>query len=110
MKITSYENYTCKIGQNAKENWTLLEDIEDNFLFFHLSDYPSCYIIIEYDLAENPPYDLIKFGAILCKSHTKYRDIKNIKVDWTRCKNIKKGKKTGEIYYKELSSIKKVYL
>jgi predicted ribosome quality control (RQC) complex YloA/Tae2 family protein len=110
MKVTCYENIICKIGQNAKDNWNILSDIEDNFLFFHLSDFPSCYVIIEYDNDENPCYDLLKFGATICKSNTKYRNMKNIRVDWTRCNNIKKGRKLGEIYYKKLELVKNIII
>jgi predicted ribosome quality control (RQC) complex YloA/Tae2 family protein len=108
MKVTYYENIRCKVGQNAKENWNMLCDIEDNFLFFHLSDFPSCYVIIEYNNIENPPYDLLKFGATICKSNTKYRNMKNIRVDWTWCNNIKKGRKIGEIYYKKSELVKTI--
>lgn len=106
MKIITFENYIFKIGQNAKENWEMLNDIEDNYLFFHLSDFPSCYVIVEYNKSENPDYDLIRFGATICKANTKYRNIKNVKVDYTRCNNIKKGKKVGEIYYNNYELIK----
>ena len=34
MKIFVYENFVCKLGETAKENWNLLDKAENNYLFF----------------------------------------------------------------------------
>ena len=102
MKTIDFENSKIIIGQNAKENWDLLDNNE-NFLWFHLKSFPSCHVII---LNENPNETTIQKAAELCKENTKYKSLKNIKVNYTPIKNIKKSKEVGSVEFK---SNKKVF-
>ena len=102
MKTIDFENSKIIIGQNAKENWDLLDN-NDNFLWFHLKSFPSCHVII---LNENPDETTIQKAAELCKENTKYKSLKNIKVNYTSIKNIKKSKEIGSVEFK---SNKKVF-
>ena len=36
MKEIFINNIKCKIGNNAEENWKILDEANDNHLFFHL--------------------------------------------------------------------------
>ena len=76
MKIEIFENkinnIIFKIGKNSKENWELLNE-NKNYLWFHLSAFPSCYVIC---CDENPTSEMIQFGTKLCKQNTKYRNLK----------------------------------
>ena len=96
MKEFIEDNITIKLGENAKENWKLL-NTNPNFIWMHLDSFPSCHVIIE---TENPSKDVILIGATLCKSHTKYKNIKNIKVCMTTCGNLKKGENVGSVIFK----------
>ena len=102
MKTIDFENSKIIIGQNAKENWDLLDNNE-NFLWFHLKSFPSCHVII---LNENPDETTIQKAAELCKENTKYKSLKNIKINYTPIKNIKKSKEVGSVEFK---SNKKVF-
>jgi len=102
MKTIDFENSKIIIGQNAKENWDLLDNNE-NFLWFHLKSFPSCHVII---LNENPNETTIQKAAELCKENTKYKSLKNIKINYTPIKNIKKSKEVGSVEFK---SNKKVF-
>lgn len=107
MKEFIFENFVCRIGQNAKENWHLLDEAKSNNIFFHLSSFPSGYVILEYEGALTP--FMLHTAAQTCKNGTKYCNVNNLKVDWCRCDNIKKGDKVGEVYfksYRKVSSIK----
>jgi predicted ribosome quality control (RQC) complex YloA/Tae2 family protein len=96
------ENQTViKIGENATENWELL-NTNPNFIWLHLDSFPSCHTIIE---SENPSKDIILAAAILCKSHTKYKNIKNIKVCITARSNLKKGKNIGSVIFKSKKKV-----
>ena len=44
-----YFNSIIKIGVNAKNNWELLDDAGKNDLWFHLDNYPSCYVIVSFE-------------------------------------------------------------
>jgi len=104
MKTILINNLVCNIGGNAKENWTILSNSKDNHLFFHLTSFPSCYVICETD--NLPDISTIKEIALICKQNTKYKNVPNIRVDYTECKNVIKGDVVGEVIYK---SNKKVY-
>ena len=78
MKTEVFENTNIIIGENAQENWDLL-DKNENYLWFHLKSFPSCHIILE---TEEPTKEMIVKAASLCKLHTKYRNIPNLKINY----------------------------
>lgn len=90
----------CFVGANAKENWKLLEESNPTDILFHLHSFPSCYVILKNDNNEIPEMDIIKQTAIICRQNTKYKNLKDIKVDYTFCKNVEKGEVVGELVYK----------
>jgi predicted ribosome quality control (RQC) complex YloA/Tae2 family protein len=96
MKTVILNDVSYKIGQNAKENWELL-DLSNDYTWFHLKSFPSCHVIIE---KEEPDNNEILEGAKLCLENTKYRNLKNIKVNYTKIKNIVKADKVGAVTFK----------
>ena len=98
MKELTVENIKIKIGSNSIENWKILDESTENNIFLHLKSFPSCYVII--DCEQYPSMEIINEAAKICKNNTKYKNIKNIKVDYTLCKNVVKGELVGEIFYK----------
>lgn len=108
MKIEIINDLECKIGNNAQENWKLLDDSLPKNLFLHLSSFPSCYVI--YNCENFPAIDIIKQLAEICKNNTKFKNLKNIKVDYTLCGNVIKGDKVGEIIYKSNRQVKQIKL
>jgi len=106
MKQIYINEILCLIGGNSKENWKIFEDSIDNNILFHLSSFPSCYVILK---TEELPCDItLKESAKLCKMNTKYKNLPNLKVDYTFCKNIIKGDKEGEIIYKSNKQVKQI--
>ena len=110
MKSIEVHGILCKIGGNAIENWELLEKAKENNLLFHLTSFPSCYVIYESVNEDDISLEIIRECAILCKNNTKYRNLKNIKVDYTTCSNVIKGDKIGEIIYKKNKKVKKIII
>lgn len=104
MKIIRESDGIYKIGTSATENWVLLEKALDTHYFFHLSSFPSGYVILE-PLGE-PTMDTLIRAAVLCKQGTKYRNLRNIKVDYCLCSNITKGTKMGEAIFKSNRKVK----
>ena len=100
MKQITNGDYTCQIGQTAKENWKLLDEANPNYYFFHLSSFPSCYVILQ--IEEDIDISVILWAAEICKMNTKYRNLNNIKVDYCRCDNVMKGSYEGEAVFKSL--------
>jgi len=114
MKSLSLSNYTIKIGQNAHDNWDLLDQAKPYDIFFHLSSFPSCYVILEYNQIEDgkividhvyEPH-ILTTCAKLCKENTKYKLLSNIKVSYCKISNVYKGDIPGEVIYKSNRQVK----
>ena len=108
MKLFEFDGYTCKLGENAKENWELFDNAEENNIFLHLSSFSSGYVILE--CTDNFSIDMLYIAAKICKDNTKYRNVPNIKVEYCRCSNIIKGCVTGEGIFKSKRQVKQVKL
>ena len=114
MKSLSLENYIIKIGQNAHDNWDMLDQAKPSDIFFHLSSFPSCYVILEYTQNEDSSpiidhvYDphMLNTCAKLCKENTKYKLLSNIKVSYCKISNVYKGDVPGEVVYKSNRQVK----
>jgi predicted ribosome quality control (RQC) complex YloA/Tae2 family protein len=102
MKTDEYNETTIVIGENAQENWDMI-DFESNNIWFHLNSFPSCHVIIQ---DEAPDTETMMYAAELCKKNTKYRNLKNIKVCYTKCSNLKKGTAIGSVTYKSNRQVK----
>lgn len=97
-------NIVIKIGSNAKENWELVDSCE-HFTWLHLNSFPSCHVIIE---TINPSYEDIFIAAQLCKENTKYKNLRNLKVCYTTCGNLKKGTDIGSVLYNSKRKVKTI--
>jgi len=104
MKTDEYNNNKIIIGQTAQENWDII-DFECDYIWLHLNSFPSCHVIIEND---SPDENTLAYAAELCKNNTKYRNLKNIKICYTRCNNLKKGPDTGSVIYKSKRKVKTI--
>jgi predicted ribosome quality control (RQC) complex YloA/Tae2 family protein len=94
------------LGENAQDNWNMLEKAKGNHYFFHLSSFPSPYVIL---LCENDPtIEEITVAAQLCKQNTKYRNLKNLRVDYCKCSNVTKGTKIGESIFLSNRKVKDI--
>lgn len=103
-------NIILYIGNNANENWVLLSNSKPWYIFLHLSSFPSCYGIINKDKDVSVDKLCIYKSCKLVLDNTKYRNMKNVKVDITECDNIKKGNLVGEVIYKSNKKIKTIYI
>lgn len=95
MKTITHNGINIIVGQNAKENWSLL-DTNENYLWFHLRSFPSCFVIIEDEYPDNLT---VLAAATICKENTKYRNLKNLKINYTPVKNLKKVGKEGTVQF-----------
>ncbi len=89
-------NTTIIIGENAQDNWDII-DFESDYIWLHLNSFPSCHIIInDVNIDDN----VLLYAAQLCKHNTKYKNLKNVKVCYTKCSNLIKGSDIGSVIYK----------
>ena len=99
-------NITFYVGENAQENFDIIDIAHENDLWFHLNDYTSCHvvgIINHLELNKKELIYIIKQGAILCKKNSKYKSEKKISIIYTNISNVIKTKIIGTV---SLSKIK----
>lgn len=106
MKTRYVNQYECWVGEDAKDNWNILEKSDENDIFFHLTKFPSCFLILRNPVKVDK--ETIHQCADLCVRNTKYRNLGNIYVDYTMVKNVQRGEIFGEVYYISLRKVKKV--
>jgi predicted ribosome quality control (RQC) complex YloA/Tae2 family protein len=100
MKIISFnEIYTIRIGQNQYENHALLESMEPEHTWFHVSEFPSSHLVINTNYETLSKLMIYKI-AVLLKQHTKYKKENNISIDYTLRKNLQLTKTPGLVYIK----------
>lgn len=105
--IEELENIKIKIGENAQENWDLVDSSNENWYWFHLKSFPSCHVILE---TENPTAEQLVYAAEMCKKYTKYRNLKNLKVSYCLVKNLKKSEKIGSVNFISNRKVKDIKL
>jgi len=105
MKVFNIKETKIILGENATENWHILDNADPSHYFFHLSSFSSGYVILE---ESNPTLDMLILCANYCKSGTKYKNLKNIKIDYCPCYNLQKGGQLGEVIYKRRKLVKQI--
>lgn len=86
-----------KLGQNAQENFDLIDQAllnNKDYWWVHLNDYPSGHCIIETTKINN---QMINVAGRLIKMHSKYDSLKSLKLVYTQVKNIKKTQTLGQV-------------
>lgn len=101
-KDMSYIVYT---GKNATDNWNIIDKAEPYDLWFHLENAPSSHVIIHSCNNIDIPSDLIYKMAIICKKHSKLKNISNVSVIYTKIENIKKATEVGSVITQKVKKI-----
>ena len=99
------KSYDLYVGESAVENWSMLSKSKQWYYFFHLSSFPSGYGMLDCENGEDIPKNVLQKCAEHVRQNTKYRNMKNLKVDCTKYSNVKRGEKLGEVVYKRVRDI-----
>jgi predicted ribosome quality control (RQC) complex YloA/Tae2 family protein len=103
MKDFTFESkdiqYSIKVGENAQENWDLIDSSSQNDLWFHVKSHPSCHVVLSMGDINIKKIDqqVIKYCASLCKDGSKLKNYQNIKIMYTYIKNVKKSTDVGSV-------------
>jgi len=65
---------------------SLIKESLPEHLCFHLNSFPSPYVVVR---SIDPGAEVIAEAAKICKSNSKYKHLKNMKVLYTKISNIK---------------------
>jgi predicted ribosome quality control (RQC) complex YloA/Tae2 family protein len=87
------------VGQNATENHEIIDQADPEDLWFHITGQPSCHVIgkIPDDMDKQKLKKIAIQGAVLCKSFSKFKSEKNVKVDYTKIKYVTKLETPGSV-------------
>ncbi len=87
------------MGNNAEENWKIIDDSSQNDIWFHLENVPSPHIILKTDNNDLKHFNKQTFihCASLCKENSKYSNSKKISVIFTKIKNVNKADTVGSV-------------
>ena len=99
--------YTIRIGQNKTENWHLLDKSDEKNIWFHVSDTPSAYVILDTmcDIKQLPKMVIYRC-AVLCKMHSKSIKNKHATINYTYVKHVTKGDYEGEAIISKAKNIR----
>jgi predicted ribosome quality control (RQC) complex YloA/Tae2 family protein len=88
-----------KIGRNAKDNFDIIDSSNINDLWFHVDNLPSAHIIssIPENINKKELKYIIKNGAMLCKQHSKFNQIKDLNIVYTKISNVIKTEVIGTV-------------
>jgi predicted ribosome quality control (RQC) complex YloA/Tae2 family protein len=100
MKLETFEydgiTYNIKIGRSAIENTELVKNASKSDIWFHLSDSPSCHVVLDCMIKLNQvPRQVISRCAHLCKMHSKM--LAKSKVIYTQIENVQITKIPGQV-------------
>ena len=88
------KNTLC--GKNDLDNWKIISDSDTSHTWLHLNSFPSPHVIIR---SENPSKDEIEYAAKLCKEKSKFKNVRNLKVVYTKVGNLSFGSETGSVVF-----------
>jgi len=96
--IFKYKDLHFYVGRNSKSNWELLGSSNDNDIWIHLKNYPSCYVIIKCKKDVLITGDYITYAGKLCCLYSKIKNSnkKTASISYIECKYVKKGKSSGQ--------------
>jgi len=89
------------IGKSASENFTIIDDANENDIWFHIDGEPSGHVIAkmptDINLTKKQLRQIITQGALVCKENSKYKSQKNVDVVHTYVKYVEKTNILGKV-------------
>jgi predicted ribosome quality control (RQC) complex YloA/Tae2 family protein len=82
------------LGENQKENGTLVKECDGEDYWFHVENHPSGHAIYTGDNISN---DAVSRVALLVKEQSKLKNLKRVSVIYTQLKNVKPLKTPGQV-------------
>lgn len=91
------------LGENAQDNWDIIDISSQNDIWFHLDDKPSPHVVLKIpdNLKKKVHKQTILYCGMICKQYSKYDNHKNISIIYTEIKNVTKGKEIGSVFTKK---------
>ena len=100
------DSYTIIIGQMQRITM-ITEEIRTYRYMVSFKIILSSHVVI---LHNNPPLEILEAAAIACKDSTKYRNIRNLKVLYTKYNNVQKTNVPGAVNFKSNRKVQELKL
>lgn len=85
------------VGENANDNFRLIDISNKKDLWFHLKDVSSPHVVIHCHKYAFIDIETIRYAGELCKQYSKYSENEDIEVIYTEIRNIKKTEPIGSV-------------
>ena len=105
VKKVQEENILIHIGENASDNWKLIDESQPQHLWFHVADHPSAHIVL---IENNPTKEQIIRSAQECKMHCKFKNTRKLCIEYTPIENLTKATEVGAVYFKSAKNVKTI--
>jgi len=102
MKTLVINDYTLTRGENAQENWDMIDIAGPGWVWFHLNSFSSSHVIIKSD---SPEDYAITAASEWCKDSSKYKRVPNIKICYTKISNLQRGAKPGSVTFRSKKKV-----
>ena len=89
------------VGKSASDNFTIIDEANENDLWFHIDGEPSGHVIAK--IPENSVFtkkqlrQIITQGGLVCKENSKYKSQKNVDIVYTYVKYVEKTNILGKV-------------
>lgn len=97
------------IGENAQDNFDIIDLCKPIDIWFHLHKESSCHVIanipLDVKFNRNQISKIVTQGAVLCKQHSKMKSCQNVEICYTRLTNIGKTHVIGQVTTKDTKII-----
>jgi predicted ribosome quality control (RQC) complex YloA/Tae2 family protein len=90
---------TYWVGRNAQDNWDIIKESHEKWLWIHLDKFPSGHVIICKESSIITDEEII-YGCNLCISHSKYKNLRNLSIVYCEINNLMLGSEIGSVYFK----------
>lgn len=97
------------IGEDAQDNFKVIDMCKPIDLWFHLHKESSCHVIAS--MPDDVKYKktqiskIITQGALCCKQHSKMKSIQSVDICYTKLENIVKTDVIGQVTMREFKII-----
>ena len=104
------QNAEYYLGENAQDNFDIIDQSEPDDIWFHMSNISSCHVIVKIPLNKKLDkkqiHKIIVQGAEICKQHSKLKSQKGAEITYTKIKNITKTDIVGKVELSEHKTIR----
>ena len=87
------EEVTYYIGTSAKDNFAVIDEGDDDDIWFHASEHSSCHVVLKMPqtyISKKQLFTIIKRGAQICKQNTnRMKNKSNIEITYCKVSQLK---------------------